>query len=227
MPKPKLVNNLPLLNRTLAHWSLVENALGEAVVLPDGTTRDGAQDLATSIQETEHTLMTARNTLATLQEERNQVRDRAHTAAKQARKSLRGLAAPVPEVHGLPQVPPKTSSVAVFTAALDDIADVWERVNALPPAQVPAVRLPLRIPLEENHTPLLLAVAPFRDQIEALRTMAHSLAAAEAAVTVGISERDTLHEQAAAGIKSYGAVVRSLLHEGHPLLMTLPTLTKG
>jgi len=39
----------------------------DPVTLPDGTTRDGAQDLATSIQSVEAVLMTARNTLSVAQ----------------------------------------------------------------------------------------------------------------------------------------------------------------
>jgi hypothetical protein len=47
----------------------------------------------------------------------------------------------------------------------------------------------------------------------------------EVAVTVLIGERDVLHKQAASIVKSYAALVRGLLPDGHPLLKTIPTLT--
>jgi hypothetical protein len=225
MPKPKLVNHLPLLNHVLAHWSQVETALGEAVTLPDGTTRDGAQDLATSLQDSDSSLLVNRNTLMSAQGGRNEARDAAHTAGKQARKSLRGLAKNVPDVLGLPQVPAKTCAPAVLATALDDITDIWGRVNALPQASVPAAKLPLRIPLKEGETPILLTREQFQARTQTLRTCGQSLTEAEDAVRVGIVERDTLHDRAAEVIKDYGTVVRGLLYDGHPLLKTLPTLT--
>lgn len=67
MPTIKRINNLPVLNRTLTHWNQLETVTANSVTLPDGTTRDGAQDLATSIQSVEAALMTARNTLSVAQ----------------------------------------------------------------------------------------------------------------------------------------------------------------
>ena len=82
------------------------------------------------------------------------------------RVSRCGGAKNAPEVRGLPNVPPVTSAPAILVAALEDIADVWERIN-------------------------------------------------------------DLHDQAAALVKSYGAVAHALLPDGHPLLKTIPTLTGG
>lgn len=227
MPTVKLVNNLPILIRTLSHWTQIENATGAGVALPDGTTRDGGQDLASGIKDAETVLMEGRNALAKAQGERNLARTVAYTAAKQARKSLRGVAKNAPEVRGLPNVPPVTSAPAVLIAALEDIADVWERINALPPAQVPAAHLPLRIPLTEHNALVQLTLPQFRARVEALGIVAQALAESEAAVRVGIGTRNDLHDQAAELVKSYGAVAHALLPDGHPLLKTIPTLTGG
>ncbi len=115
----------------------------------------------------------------------------------------------------------------MFVAALEDIADVWGRVNALPQASVPAARLPLKIPLTENNALVSLTLEQFNARLAALRTAAQALTQAEDAVTVGIGTRDGLHDQAAAVVKDYGIVARSVLPEGHPLLKTIPTLTGG
>jgi hypothetical protein len=222
---PKLINNLPILNRMLSHWAQVERTTTNTLSLPDGTTRAEVQELATRIQSVEAELLTGRNVLSAAQGARDQARKTAHPAAKQARRSLRGLAKNVPEVLGLPQVPPLTSAPAVLIAALDDIADVWARINGLPQASVPAVHLPLRVPLLEGETVVPLALAQFEAQITTLRTAAQALTEAEDAVTVGIGTRDGLHERAAERVKSYATVARSVLPEGHPLLKTVPKLT--
>ena len=227
MPTLKLINNLPVLNHTLTHWNQLETVIADSVTLPDGTTRDGAQDLATSLQSVEAALMTARNALSVAQGTRNQAREALYPAAKQARKSLRGLAKNVPEVLGLPTVPPVTSAPAVLLAALEDIADVWGRVNALPAARVPAAHLPLKIPLTENNALVSLTLEQFNTRLAALRSAAQVLTEAEDTVTVGIGTRDGLHDQAAEVVKSYGTVARSVLPDGHPLLKTIPTLTGG
>jgi hypothetical protein len=227
MPTIKRLNNLPVLNRALTHWTELEIMTADSVTLPDGTTRDRAQDLATSIQDAEAALMTARNTLSVAQGARNQARIALYPAAKQARKSLRGLAKNVPEVLGLPTVPPVTSAPAVFVAALEDIADVWGRVNALPQASVPAAHLPLRIPLTENNTLVSLTLEQLNARLVALRSAAQALTQAADSVTVSIGIRDGLHEQAAAVVKDYGVVARSVLPESHPLLKTIPKRTGG
>ena len=128
---------------------------------------------------------------------------------------------------GLPTVPPVTSAPALFVAALEDIADVWGRVNALPQASVPAAHLPLKIPLTESNSLVSLTLEQFNARLAALRTAAQALTQAEDSVTVGIGTRDGLHDQAAAVVKDYGIVARSVLPEGHPLLKTISTLTGG
>ena len=222
---PKLVNNLPILNRVLAHWTQVEENIVTTVALPDGTHHSQAQSLATRIREVEVSLMEGRNALSVAQADRNQARSAVYTAAKQARKSLRGLAQNAPDVQGLPDVPPGTSASPVLLAAGEDIANVWLRVNGLPQASVPAAHLPLRIPLTENNALVQLSQEQFVQHLERLRTVAEALEEAEASVTVGIGARDALHDQAAELVKRYATVVRGLLPEGHPLLKTVPKLT--
>ena len=225
MAKPKLINNLPILNKTIIHWNKVETALGEAVTLPDGTTRDGATDLATSIKDTESGLIATRNDLSTAQGERDSTRIAVHTAAKQARISLRGLAKNVPEVNGLPKLPTLTTAPATLLALYDDIANIWERVNGLPQASVPAAKLPLRIPLMEDNALVHVTHPEFVTRVEALRTAVQTLAELELNVSTGIGTRDRLHKQAATITKDYGAAVRGLLPTGHPLLKIIPTLS--
>ncbi|WP_309708312.1 hypothetical protein [Armatimonas sp.] len=227
MAKPKLINNLPILNKTIAHWGKVETTLGEALTLPDSTTRDGATDLATNIQDAETALIATRNALSTAQGVRDSTRKAAHTAGKQARKSLRGLAKNTPEVLGLPELPSVTTAPATLLALYDDIANIWERVNGLPQASVPAAKLPLRIPLMEDNALVQLTQAEFVARIEALRSAAQTLAELELSVSTGIGTRDGLHKQAATITKDYGAAVRGLLPTGHPLLKTIPTLSAG
>lgn len=225
MPTKKIVNNLPLLNKAIAHWGQAETAIGETLVLPDGTTHDGAIDLATSIKDAETALTDQRNALSKAQGERTSTRTVAQNAAKQARKSLRGLAKNVPDVLGLPDLPAATSAPATLLAVYTDIANVWERVNALPQASVPAAKLPLRIPLLEGNATVHLTQAEFVARVEALASAAESLASAESAVSVGLATRDDLHKQASTVVKDYAGVVRGVLPDGHPLLKTIPTLS--
>jgi hypothetical protein len=225
MPTKKIVNNLPILNKTVIHWGKAETALGEAITLPDGTTHDGAIDLATNIKDIEKQVVDDRVLLAKAQGVRNNTRNAVHTAAKQARKSLRGLAKNVPDVLGLANLPALTSAPAVLLEIYENIASVWEMVNGLPQASVPAAKLPLRLPLTENSALVQLTLAQFQERTEALRAAAESLAGAEATVRASLGTRNDLHDQAEAIVKDYGAAVRGLLPDGHPLLDTIPTLS--
>ncbi|MBB6053358.1 hypothetical protein [Armatimonas rosea] len=227
MPTTKTVNNLPVLNKTITHWDKVETALGERVLLPDGATHDVAIDLAMSIQDAETAVTVERNALSAAQGTRDATRRAAHTVAQQARLSLKGLAKNAPDLYGLPTLLAITSAPAVLLENYTDIASVWERVNALPQARVPAAKLPLRIPLEENNGIVHITLEQFRARIDALRAAADTLATAESTVTEGIVERKRLHEQAGTVVKDYAGVARGLLPAGHALLKTIPTLSAG
>ena len=146
-------------------------------------------------------------------------------AAQQARKSLRGQAGNVPEVQGLPSLPVISTAPATLLTIYTDIASVWEQVNGLPAASVPAVTLPLRIPLTQDNALLQLDLAEFRARTEAFRSATESVRDKEATVAVHLGERNALHKQATETVKRYAALVRGLLPDGHPLLATIPTLT--
>jgi hypothetical protein len=227
MPTRVVVNNLPVLNRVIAHWVNVEAIVANSVSVPDGMSLAEARELAGAILEAEGVLIEARNILSQAQGMRNMTRGSVHSAARQARKSLVGQVGNVTEVKGLPALPVVSSAAAKLLQIYTDIANVWERVNGLPAASVPAARLPLRIPLTENDALVQLDLAGFQTRIETFRSAAEAVKDGEAAVTVKIRERDVLHKRAASLVKSYGSLVRGLLPAGHPLLSTIPTLTGG
>lgn len=227
MPTKKIVNYVPTVKKIMAHWTLVEAAIGEELVVPEETTHDDAGDTAGLIEDAEAELIDARNALSRAQGERNRTRSAAHEAAKQARKSLRGLAKNVPDVLGLPNLPGVTTAPASLLALYTDIANVWKRVNALPQASVPAAKLPLTIPLTENKILVQLTQAQFVARIAALTTATENLAAAEAAVSTVISQRDRYYGYARELVKDYAGAVRGLLPSDHALLKTIPTLSGG
>ena len=233
MPTQSVINYLSVLNRVLSHWANVEAVVANSIDVPDGMSLAQARELAGAILEAEGVLIEARNTLSEAQGVRNTARGSVHLAARQARKSLVGQAGNVAEVKGLPALPVVSSAAARLLGIYTDIANVWERVNGLPAASVPAARLPLRIPLTESDALVYLDLAGFQARIEVFRGAAEAVKDSEAAVTVKIGERDALHKQAAPiwamgrfGIEGYKAEFgRSRSYENMPYFSDLSRFT--
>ena len=224
MSSAPLTDLVPTIKLFLSHWSSVENATQKALVLPDGTTRDGLVDLLARIQAETTAVLTTENEQQTLQSTRERLRAPLHIMAQQARKTLKGLAGNTDAIGALPVLPSATTNPAKYLPVVRDIADIWARVNALPPAAVPAATLPLTIPLDNAGEILDKTLTEFTTAVEAYSDAVDSVASKGQESKEHRGQRDTLHTLARELLKLYAPTVRGKLPAGHALLKNLPKL---
>ena len=196
--------------------------LGEPLKLSNGASRSDLADLLARIEAATNAVMLVHNDQQTLQNTRDRLRIPAHELAKQARISLKGQAGNTDAIGALPRLPSATTNPATYLPVLEDIAQVWERINRLPAASVPAATLPLTIPLTENGEIVQKSLADFRAAIAALRATVDALAANAQTDKQQRAIRDELHQSARALLGLYPAAVKSRLPAGHALLKNLP-----
>jgi hypothetical protein len=224
MSSGNLVDYVPTIKLFLAHWNSVENTTQTALILTNGMTRDGLVDLLKRIEAATIAVLTSLNEQQTLQSTRERLRKPVHAMAKQARMSLKGLAGNTDAIGALPILPSITTAPEKYLPILQDLAETWARVNALPPATVPATTLPLTIPMDSDGAIVQRTHAEFVAAVQALAATVDAVASNAQTLKELRGQRDSLHATVRATLKLYAPTVKGKLPAGHALVLSLPKL---
>lgn len=206
---------LPTTNEFLAHWALVNTALGANPL----TINNGGVTI-TTLTDLRDDLLDAR---ATVVERINAVEYAAATVAE-AREALlvrmeqllariRANAPGTKWTRMLPLQPTAGAALSVFLDAFNDAAHVWELYNA--------EEVVFTLPGE----PTGYAQTTFVAEIAALTGASIELSAAEKGVQSARGDRNVIQDKIRAILRDYRQAVPSCLMPGDPLLASLPRLS--
>ena len=207
---------VPTVNAFLAHWGEVNAALGGGpLVLP------GSYSVA-SLTADRNTLNTLFTDVVVADNERQiaaAARDLRRAALRERLRQFRGvvqgmLAGSV-YVRALPKLPATNAKEQDFLRAMDDMRDLWNRINAGPPAGF--------------APPLLLvsgyAAATFALDVAALRTQYADLTSADEAASFARKIRDVLIATVKTRLIQYRKAVAGTFAAGSALIESLPAVS--
>jgi hypothetical protein len=218
-----ITDYIPLIDKFLQHWSDCENALGRAVVLETGTTRDGLQDLKESLVAAQSTITESENDRQAGIQEREKARGEALPIARQARKGILGVIPSSDEARQLPaRIPSPTTDAQKQLVALRDIENVWTRINALPAGKYPSLVQPFTVIVDLAGTEQTIALARYSTAVSSLATAASTLETAEQALTQAQQDRKKVIETLRKVFLAYRKLVRGLFPRTSALYRSLP-----
>jgi len=216
MPFTSLEEVIPTINEFLAHWPQVNTALGATPLsLPGGyvlatltADRDNINTLITAVT-------TAANGRQIAASDRDIKKATLRERLRQFRGSVQGRLAGSVYVKALPKLPATNAKEQDFLRAMDDMRDLWTRINAAPPAGFTG--------------PLLLtgayAVATFTTDVTALRTQFAAVTTTEEAATFARKTRDAAIFPVKARLVQYRQAVVGAFLSGHALIASLPAVS--
>ena len=199
----------------LSHWAQVNTVLGTSpLVLKAGYTvvnlkadRDALEATLKALTSAENNQQTARTQRATKQKLQS-------ARLKQFRNAVLGKLDGTDIAAALPLIPSPSAAPETWVQVLEDMQDLWSRVNTTPPAGFTA---PLLLPIGYTH-------AAFATDLTDLKATYTALAGAE---NTAKSVRQSRTKQAKAirqRLIAYRKAVVGSLPTGHALLASLPGL---
>ena len=215
MPIRSFVDYLPVMDEFIIHWK----ATDDAIVIPENGAATGLsdiEDLRTALDGAKTSLQIKLNDL----ENSRVVLEQTRTAAGDHIANFnRRIRADFPNnqlFNRLPPVPPRHAGRDVFLTAMDDVLDLWNRVNAQPPS-------PLFTP------PLLLLGGLTRAQLTTLRTALDNAFTqrinAERAVDEARIRRNAFQDRARELMRLYRLKIEAFYAEDSVPVQTLPRLS--
>ena len=199
----------------LAHWAQVNDALGGTdLTLSKGYAVTNLKADRDALEATLIALVSVDNDVQTARERRRTQQKTQSGRLKQFRNSVLGRLDGTDIAKALPLIPSNNATPEVWTKVLEDMSNLWTRVNGTPPAGFTA---PLLLPTGYTH-------ASFTAEFTALKATYTALAGAE---NTAKSIRETRTQQAKAlrrQLIAYRKAVVGALPMGHPLFASLPGL---
>lgn len=218
-----ILDYLPLTIKFLQHWNDVESALGKAVVLEDGTTRDALEDLKATLTTTQSTMTTTENDRQGAMQQRDRARAEALPIARQARKGILGTISTADEARQLPgKIPTVTQDAQTQLVALRDVENVWQRLNALPANRYPSLTTPYTVLVDMHGTEETITLARYSAAITRLDTAATALKVAEQALTQAQQDRKKAIEALKRVFLAYRKLIRGIFPRTSALYKSLP-----
>ena len=215
MPITSFVDYLPVMDEFIAHWSDTDAEL----VLPENNTATELSDftgLRGTLDDIKAQLQVRLNDLENARIALDQLR---LTAGDHIANFNRRLRADFPNnqlFNRLPPVPNRTAGRDAFVTALDDVLDLWSRVNAQPAS-------PLFTP------PLLLLGNLTRAQLVTLRTSVDAAFTTRGNLERTLSEtrinRNRSQDRARELMRLYRLRIEGLYAPDSTTVLTLPRLT--
>ena len=212
-------------NEFSAHWALVNTALGADGPLlltnPDGPVpptlnRANLVTYRGQLQAKQAEIQGQINAAEIAGADLKAMRDAIHLRMLQFNEKVRGVLGNTAFVAALPGVPGLTEGQGNFVPPLDDIATLWEKINAA--AGIPGFTAPL----------LLLNAYPradFDTALAGLKTQFETVGDANLGVTLKIAERNLLQDVIYPVLKKYRQMVPTAFAANSPLIASLPQLT--
>jgi hypothetical protein len=204
-----------LSDQFLTHWAQVNTALAPRVLtLSGGYTRANLQADRDSFVALLATLIDADNTVqgvrARQKTEQNALKERLRQFRNAVLSQLPGSEA----AAQLPVIPTTTSATSHWAKAFTDMASIWQKLEAAPPAGFTGPLL-----LADGYTR-----AQFVTELAALKATYTALTAAEGSATLQRKTRNTQAKALRTRFVAYRKAVVGAFTTGHPLLESLPSL---
>jgi hypothetical protein len=197
------------------HWNNAETALGRAIVLPTGTTRDGFVDSADAARGAQETLITRTNDMESAMQTRDSTLGPLQGSASLLTALVRATVPGSPFVNMLPKIPAATVAAVKWGKVLGDLRSIWERLDAVAPGTYPALTLPVALSNGATLATFSAGVTTFQAALEALQEAINDIKVAQ-------GELRTLGASVRADISAYRKLIRSLFPAGHPIRTSLP-----
>ena len=229
MPITGSSSYLPVTDTMIAHWNAL-NALppppppGSATLVLDGnrtvTTLSGLRaSLATARTDVEVKLNTFEFNRADAEIKRTALLGR----VDQLVANVRSFWGNTPFPALLPNRPSDTTPMGDLEKALDDLADIWSRMNiGTPPAGITVPLLLATEPTAAVPSPPSYSQSSFTTDIAALKTVHTSQKTSEVPLANSRATRNSLQDQIRPILVDYRAAVPGKLPPNHPLLDTIP-----
>jgi hypothetical protein len=207
----------PTMALFITHWGEVNTELGVGgpLVLPAGTTlsalttlRDSLVTFATDIQAQLNDWKLARGTIEIAKTD-------LLARLGEFNRKVRGILGHTTFARALPEVPSPLAGEAASLAPLDDMASLWDEINA---ATIPGFTGPLTLLAG-------YAVAAFDTALAALKAAYLDYKQAEQLLKLEREQRNDVQDAAYAAMKAYRLAVPALFPPEHALVASLPALS--
>ena len=203
---------IPTLDEFLAHWAAVnlDPLAGSGLILREGKTRANLATLRTALAAAGAAVLDQLNSKeigrAQLENKKRAVLGRAQELGRR----LRGiLAQNSPYLKAMPDLPSQSASQEVFMLAINDLENLWSRVNA-------------------EGTPVVLAAGytfvSYEQDVGELGTLFRDLGTAVLDLKITREKRNKLQADARTLLSGYRPAVEGLFAPDSPLVLTIPLI---
>lgn len=197
------------------HWFNTNTLLVVAgpLLLPDGTDLAGLILRRGNLTTRRANLQGVLNSEELARAELEFIRVAIHARLVQFNEKVRVFHANTKWPQALPELPGISDAPARFFDPLDDVANLWNRLNSDPATTAPLMLL-------GGYT-----LAMFVTDVAAMKTAHTALITAASNVRLARVERNIEQDLIYAILKSYREVYPTYMEKTHPLFVTLPRLT--
>ena len=215
MPISSNIDYIPVMDEFIGHWTATDDSI---VLAENGTAVDfdAFGDLRTALDGAKASVQAKLNDLEGTRVTLEQTRLTAGDRIAEFNRRIRADFPNTPTLSRLPTVPNRNGGRDSFLDAMDDMLDLWARVNALPPSPL-------------FTAPLLLMGGFTLAQFQALRTALDAAFTnrgnAENAIATQRLYRNSLQDRAKSLMATYRLKIEALFPPDSITVATLPRLT--
>lgn len=215
MPLSSIDSYLSTSQEFITHWTAVSADLGAAgpLVLPFGYNVASLTADRTALQAKITAVTIADNTLQIAAGLRDNKRGPLRERMRQFRSALQSYFGGSEFISALPSIPRFTAAEGPFMDPLDDMANLWARINAL----TPVIGLPIPLTLVGGYT-----LAAFNGDVAAMRAAFSAWNDASQGALIAREQRNALLGPMRARLSQYRLAVQSKYATGAPLLASFP-----
>jgi hypothetical protein len=219
----KIVDYVPMMDRVLQHWAEVEEARGEAVQLPDGTTREMLQALRPALVDAQETLVVAANAHEKTTGRLELARTAIFTVGRRFNEAVRGEFPGTTFVKSLPRIPSFSADPERQLMAFRDMRNLWQQIDApISPTAPVTLGSGFKVTIEEGGIEKNIARADFEARLSALTSASRDVQTTFQVQDKALQTRNKRHETLKALFTAYRKRIRGLYPPTSVLRRTLP-----
>ena len=219
MPISSIPSYISTSQEFITHWTAVNADLGGGgpLVLPTNYNVASLTADRTALQTKITAVETADNALQIAAGARDLKKGPMKERVRQFRTAVQSYFKGYEHVNALPKNPSFFASEGEFMKQLDDMANLWARINAILPVPM---GMPIPLTLVGGYT-----LATFNTDLAAMRLAFGTWNDALQGALIAREQRNALLAPMRARLAQYRLAVQSKYAAGSPLLLSLPALT--